>query len=133
MIRHFESGATRDTSKGKFDYRGFRNPMCEHSFAGYMHAHRFLPDGSIRDSDNWWGGFGKQVALESLVRHVVDLEALNAGYRVFKERSGEEEHTHYLYPSETPAEMWRAVNEEECCNAIRFGSQAYLLEVLKKR
>lgn len=133
MLRTFEGGGTRDTSNGKFDYYGFRHPMCEHSFASYMHSHREQSDGSLRDADNWWLGWDREISLKSLVRHVKDLEALHAGLRVFKHRVGDAEYTHYIWKHETPDPEWREVFEEECCNAIEFGGQAYKLEVLKHR
>lgn len=133
MIRTFNSGATRDTSKGKFEFRGFRHPLCEHSFGAYMHHHRKQADGSFRDSDNWWKGWDRQISLESLIRHTLDLEALHAGFAVYKERDGDAENTYYLHKNQIGDSSWRSVDEEECCNAIRFGSQAYLLEVLKQK
>lgn len=131
MIRIFKDGGTRDTSNGKFAYYGFRHPLVEHSYGAYMHRHRKMPDGSLRDPDNWWKGWDKTTSLDCMVRHVVDLEALHAGLRVFKERVGNEERTHFLFPHEKPIKGWREIDEEECCNAIRFNSHAYLLEDLK--
>jgi len=131
MIRNFESGATRDTSKGKFEYYGFRHPLCEHSFAGYMHHHRKQADGSFRDADNWWKGWDKEISLKCMARHFEDLTALHAGYCVYKERVGDAEYTHILKPNEQPFPNWRKVTEEESCNAIRFNADAYKLDLLK--
>lgn len=131
-MRKFDSGGTRDTSKGKFEYYGFRHPLCEHSFAGYMHEHRLQTDGSFRDANNWWLGWDKEISLKSMVRHVEDLTALHAGFRVFKERVGDEERTHILKKNDKPDPTWREVFEEETCNAIRFNTDAYKLDLLTK-
>ena len=134
MLRTFgDSGANRDTGKGKFDFYGFRHPLCEHSFGAYMHGHRLLPDGSFRDANNWWGGWDKEVSLKSMDRHCEDLKALHAGFRVFKERDGDAEHTHILQKDETPEPSWREVTEEESCNAIRFNADAYKLQVIQHK
>ena len=132
-MRTFENGGTRDTADGKFEFRGFRHPLCEHSFGAYMHHHRLQADGTFRDSDNWWHGWDKKVSLESLLRHTLDLEALHADLDVYKERDEYGEHTHYVSCGAPVPENWRQVDEEECCNAIRFGTQAYLLQVLKSK
>lgn len=132
-IRKFEGGATRDTSSGKFEYLGFMHPMCDYSYASYMNEHRKMPDGSLRDSNNWWSGFGKKVVIQSLVRHVEDLKFIYCGYYVYELRKdGKAERIVKKEKlSEPLPEGYKEITEEECCNAIRFNSQAYLLEVLK--
>lgn len=52
MIREFDTGATRTTEEGKYDYEGFLSPLVIERYGHYMHAHRIMPDGSLRDSDN---------------------------------------------------------------------------------
>lgn len=136
-IRKFESGASRDTNNGKFEYLGFMHPLCDYSFAKYMHEHRKMSDGSLRDSNNWWGGFGKEATIQSLVRHVEDLKALHCGYDVYelryKDGSVKKEiiknGTDPIIPNDVDKII--TITEEDCCNAIRFGAQAYLLELLK--
>ena len=86
-IRKFESGGLRDSSEGKLNYYGFRHPLLEQSFAKYMHEHRKMTDGTLRDANNWWKGWDKEVSLQSLVRHVEDLQAINAGYVVIEIRN----------------------------------------------
>lgn len=71
--REFESGATRDTDDDKLDYEGFLSPLVLQEFAEYMHGHRFMKDGTVRDSDNWQKGFPEGVAEKSLARHYMDL------------------------------------------------------------
>jgi hypothetical protein len=71
--RTFESGASRDTDDDKLDYEGFLSPLVLQEFAEYMHGHRFMKDGTVRDSDNWQKGFPEGVAEKSLARHYMDL------------------------------------------------------------
>lgn len=128
MIRKFKGGAIRDTNNNKLEHIGFTHPLCEHSFAKYMHHHRITDDG-LRDSNNWWKGWDKHVSIDSLLRHIMDLRALEAGLFVYKERKDGEK-THYL-TEDKPAKDWVKVNEEECCNAVRFNVDSYKLEILK--
>jgi len=137
-MREFDSGAIRDTSNGKHEYMGFMHPLIDKSFAEYMHSHRTMADGSLRDSNNWWGGFGKEACIQSLLRHVEDLKALHIGYEVYEERVGEEVLKHYVNPLDGEDYLTQVIStdnlhqitEEECLNAIRFNSGAYMLEEL---
>ena len=134
MIRKFENGATRDTTNGKFEYFGFRHPLVEQSFARYMHNHRTQSDGSLRDSNNWWKGWDTNVSLQSMIRHMEDLQALDAGLVVveIRHKDGSVEKVYATEPvSLDKGDTLKAINREECCNAIRFNSGAYLLEVMK--
>jgi hypothetical protein len=138
LIRKFSSGALRDSGENKLNYYGFRHPLLEQSFAKYMHHHRKMADGTLRDANNWWKGWDKEVSLQSLVRHVEDLQAIEAGYMVIEvRRSGIEKYyievekrTDFLnsIPEDIPVKI---INAEECANAIRFNSMSYLLETLK--
>ncbi len=132
--REFETGANRNGADGKLHPYGFRNPLCEHSFYKYMDIHRVLEDGSLREPDNWWKGWDRKVSLDSMVRHVKDLENIHAGYFVYKEKieGGELTYVFYNEPTNIPAH-WHRVTEEEACNAIDFNSNAYKLEVLKSQ
>lgn len=137
-MRKFSSGAVRSNAGGKIEYYGFRNPLCELSFGKYMLKHQVQEDGKLRSSSNWWGGWSKDVSLQSLVRHVEDLQAIHAGLTVIKVRNKKKEieTTYYLQPNELPYksgkdEECEVVSEEECVNAIKFNCNAYLLEHLK--
>jgi len=137
-IRKFEGGALRDSGENKLNYYGFRHPLLEQKFAEYMHKHRQMPDGTLRDANNWWKGWDKEVSLQSLVRHTEDLQALHAGYDVIEvRRAGVEKH--YIkqdktidflnsIPEDIPVKI---ITEEECCHAIRFNSGAYELQLYK--
>ena len=109
-IRAFGTGATRDTDDGKLDYEGFENPLVAKRFAEYMHKHREMKDGSLRDSDNWWNLFGDDhfaVCMKSLTRHIQDLKLHHRGYG-----------------SEATEDL-----EESICASI-FNLKAYLLKIL---
>ena len=109
-VRTFVTGATRDTDQGKLDYDGFLHPLVLKRFAEYMHKHRTLSDGSLRDSDNWTKGMPREVYLKSLVRHVEDLRLVLHGH----------------------PEQAREDLEEALCASL-FNVQGLLLEVLLKR
>lgn len=82
-IRTFETGATRDTEEGKYDYEGFLSPIVLERFAEYMNKHRIQSDGKLRDSDNWQKGFGidhYEVCMKSLLRHVMDMWLEHRGF-----------------------------------------------------
>jgi hypothetical protein len=134
MIRIFKGGGLRDTSDGKLEYYGFRHPLLEQSFAKYMHEHRKMSDGSLRDSNNWWKGWDSIISLQSLVRHTEDLQALDAGYRVFELRHTDGS-VEKVYSKDEIAHSFsgqiKEITEEECCNAIRFNADAYKLQILK--
>ena len=80
MIRSFDTGATRDTEEGKYDYEGFLSPLALEAFAKYMHGHRLQSDGALRDSDNWQKGIPKEVYMKSLWRHLIALWKCHRGY-----------------------------------------------------
>lgn len=68
--RHFDSGAYRNSNEGKYDIEGFNCPMCLDVFYGYMHGHRKLEDGTMRDGDNWQAGIPNRELLKSALRHM---------------------------------------------------------------
>lgn len=111
-IRRFDTGATRDTETGKYDYEGFLSPLMLRRFGEYMHEHRVQPDGSLRDSDNWQRGIPLDAYMKSMLRHVFDVWALHRGYDV----------TDF---SSKPVAM-----EDALCGAL-FNVQGYLHELLK--
>jgi hypothetical protein len=75
VIRHtpatrtFATGATRDTDEGKLDFEGFLSPIVLEEFAKYMHEKRKMPDGSMRNSDNWQLGIPVDQYMKSMFRH----------------------------------------------------------------
>lgn len=109
--RTFASGANRNSAEGKLEYYGFSHPLVETSFAQYMHHHRKLEDGTLRDSDNWWKGFPDRVIIESLLRHIQDIKLLYAGYDV--------------------TENGNKVDLEEAINGAKFNLNALMLDILK--
>lgn len=132
MVRKLESGALRDTDNGKFDFFGFMHPLNDYSFAKYMHKHRFMADGSIRDANNWWAGFGLDICIQSLARHMEDLKLIHAGYFVYEKREGDRAERVVLKAKlKTLPKNYTEITIEECTNAIRFNSMAYQLETIK--
>ena len=135
-MRKFISGAIRSSNNGKNEYYGYRHPLVEKSFGDYMKKHQVQEDGQERKSNNWWGGWDREVSLQSLIRHLEDLTALHAGYDVWKVYSDSGEKTVYCLKGKPfnikDNEKCICVTEEDCCNAIRFNSGSYLLEVLKE-
>lgn len=71
-IRAFDSGATRDTDEGKYDYEGFLSPIVMERYAQYMNKHRVQSNGDLRDSDNWQKGIPKDAYMKSGWRHFFD-------------------------------------------------------------
>lgn len=71
-VRHFDSGATRNLDASKLDFEGFLSPLVLRRYAEYMHRHRQLPDGTLRESDNWQLGFPQSVYMKSGWRHFFD-------------------------------------------------------------
>lgn len=67
--REFSTGATRDTDHEKIDFEGFLSPLVIEAYGDYMHRNRFLPDGSVRASNNWQLGIPTTAYMKSLWRH----------------------------------------------------------------
>jgi hypothetical protein len=83
-MRKFKSGGVRDDDNSKMDFEGFLSPIVLQAYGEYMHRHRHLVDGSLRDSDNWQKGFGdkhRDVCIKSLLRHVHDMWMEHRGYK----------------------------------------------------
>lgn len=87
-MREFDTGATRDTDEGKYDYEGFISVIALERYAQYMHEHRKQADGEIRDSDNWQKGLPIKECVKSMIRHVKDIWKLNRGYVVIDQKDG---------------------------------------------
>ncbi|MCP1937364.1 MULTISPECIES: hypothetical protein [Bradyrhizobium] len=73
MTRTFKTGATRDSDDSKLDYEGFLSPLVLERYAQHMHAARKMPDGTVRESDNWARGIGRGVYMKSLWRHFMGV------------------------------------------------------------
>jgi len=80
-MRSFDSGATRSSEEGKYDYEGFLSPRVLERYAQYMNENRVQADGVIRDSDNWQKGMGLNVFMKSLWRHFMSLWKLHRGIK----------------------------------------------------
>lgn len=107
--RVFPSGATRDTEMEKLDYDAFLAPEVLERYAQYMHRHRRLADGTLRDGDDWQRGIPVEVYRKSLWRHHVEAWKLGrAGTAV-------------------------SLALEEALCAIIFNASGWLLELLKRR
>lgn len=87
-IRRFETGATRDSAKNKYDPEGFFSPLALEAYMAYMHKHRKQQDGSLRDSDNWQAGIERKEYIKSLWRHLITAWKLHRGLACYDERDG---------------------------------------------
>lgn len=117
IIRRFETGATRDTNKDKYDPEGFLSPLVIDAFCEYMHHHRKQADGSLRDSDNWQKGMPLSVFMKSMWRHFKDAWSLHRGYLVFREEKGS---------------LVEVTMEDALCGML-FNVMGYLHEILIKK
>lgn len=82
-IRKFETGATRDTVKGKLDYMKALSPIVLRRYVEYLDKHRLQPDGSMRDFDNWKKGIPQETYHSSGGRHFFTSWLLFEGYEAF--------------------------------------------------
>src|SRR5262245_10789194 len=82
VLRQFDTGANRDTDKGKYDYDGFLSPLAIEAFGAYMHFNRSIADGTFRDADNWQRGIPQDVYRKSLWRHWFDSWRALRGYPI---------------------------------------------------
>lgn len=74
----FGSGAYRNPFEEKIDFEGFLSPSVIECYANYMHKHRAMEDGTLRESDNWQKGIPIPSYMKSLFRHFF---AVWKGYR----------------------------------------------------
>ena len=109
MIRKFNTGANRNSDDGKFDYEGFNNPLVDLSFAKYMHHHRKLEDGTLRDADNWQKGIPVEELMKSLIRHIQDIRLIHRGIIVLEDG--------------------KTVTMEEALNGAKFNINALVLSL----
>lgn len=112
-VREFDTGATRDTEAGKYDFEGFLSPAVLWEFAKYMDAHRVQPDGQVRASDNWQKGIPPDAYMKSLLRHVMDLWMIHRGRKVVRPEDG------------------REVTLDDALGACMFNVQGYWHELLR--
>lgn len=105
-MREFNSGATRDSEEGKFDYEGFLSPLVLERYGEYMDKHRVQADEELRASDNWQKGMPLDTYMKSGWRHFMDW---------WKEHRGHES---------------REGLEDALC-ALMFNTMGYLHEVMK--
>lgn len=107
-VRKFNSGATRNTDTGKFDYYTFFSPEVLERRAAYMHKHRMQPDGALREGGNWKKGIPTSAYMASLYRHFVDI---------WKEYCG----------------VKTSEGQEEAICAAMFNLEGMLYEILKAK
>lgn len=69
LMRHFDTGATRNLDESKLDFEGFLSPLVLERFARYMHENRVQADGALRASDNWQLGIPQVAYMKSGWRH----------------------------------------------------------------
>ena len=79
-MRHFDSGATRDSDDTKPDYVGFESALVTKRFGEYMLLHQRQADGSLRSSSNWRKGIPVEVYNSSLARHVETVKLHLEGF-----------------------------------------------------
>ena len=111
VVRTFETGANRGMDTEKFDYEGFLSPLTLRRFAEYMHKNRHLPDGTLRDSDNWQQGIPLESYMKSAWRHFIQWWGLHRGRR----------------PQRNTEDI-----EEALCGVI-FNASGFLHEILKEK
>jgi hypothetical protein len=88
-VREFGTGATRDLDANKLDFEGFLSPLVLERYAEHMHKARRMPDGSMRESDNWQLGIPLGVYIKSLWRHFFAVWKLWRGLPVTEVVKGE--------------------------------------------
>lgn len=88
-VRAFGTGATRDLDANKLDFEGFISPLALERYAEHMHKARRMPDGSMRESDNWQRGIPMDVYMKSLWRHFFAVWKLHRGLQVTEVVKGE--------------------------------------------
>ncbi len=76
QVRHRGDQGRADDHK--LDFEGFLSPLAIEAYAEYMHRHRKMPDGSLREADNWQKGIPLASYMKSLWRHFF---AVWKGYR----------------------------------------------------
>lgn len=116
-VREFGTGATRDLDANKLDFEGFLSPLVLERYAEHMHKARRMPDGSMRESDNWQLGIGRAVYMKSMFRHFFGVWKMHRGLPVTEVVNGET--------------VVKDLETELC--ALIFNASGMLHEVLKGR
>lgn len=116
-VREFGTGATRDLDANKLDFEGFLSPLVMERYAEHMHKARRMPDGSMRDSDNWQLGIPLGVYIKSLWRHFFAVWKLWRGHPVTEVVKGET--------------IVKDLETELC--ALLFNANGMLHEILKAK
>jgi hypothetical protein len=116
-VRAFGTGATRDLDANKLDFEGFLSPLVLERYAEHMHKARRMPDGAIRESDNWQLGIPVPVYMKSLFRHFFSVWKLHRGLQVTEEVRGKT--------------VVKDLETELC--AVLFNTSGMLHEVLKEK
>lgn len=116
-VRAFGTGATRDLDANKLDFEGFLSPLVLERYAEHMHKARRMPDGSMRESDNWQLGIPIVVYMKSLWRHFFSVWKLHRGLKVTEVVKGET--------------VVKDLETELC--AMLFNTSGMLHEVLKAK
>lgn len=80
-MREFESGAIRDQEEDKIDYEGHISPLVLECYAKFLHKKRLLPDGTLRDADNWQKGMPKNSYIKSAFRHFMAWWKIHRGLK----------------------------------------------------
>lgn len=106
-LRKFQSGATRESDEGKYDYEAFFSPLVLERRSTYMHKHRVQVDGNVREGDNWQRGIPLVVYMKALWRHFFDVWKLHRGLTA------------------------RTDMQDALC-AVMFNTEGYLHELLKQ-
>jgi len=109
--RTFDTGANRDTDEGKLDYEAFLSPLVLERYAQYLHEHRKLPDGTMRDGDNWQKGMPLSVYMKSAWRHFMVMWKIHRGFY--------------------EGNLSLKVMEDAIC-AVIFNASGYLYELLRE-
>lgn len=78
--RQFSTGATRDTDVNKLDYEGFLSPLVLEAYAMYMNVNRMMPEGQVRNSDNWQLGIPLDAYMKSKYRHFMGTWKEHRGF-----------------------------------------------------
>jgi hypothetical protein len=116
-VRQFGTGATRDLDANKLDFEGFLSPLVLERYAEHMHKARKMPDGSMRESDNWQLGIPVVAYMKSLFRHFFSVWKLHRGLPVTEVVRGET--------------IVKDLETELC--AVLFNASGMLHEVLKAK
>ena len=111
-VRKFDTGATRDTDAGKLAYSRALSPQALKCFVEYMHECRHLPDGTLRDPDNWKRGIPLEAFMDSGLRHVMDWWHLHNNLPVTDRKTGE------------------PITTKTALCAVLFNAMGYLHEIL---